>query len=79
MSRFFSASGSTPGVIEEIDTSNLHRSSFYVRQSLDDEIDDLARSILQNGLLQPIIVRMKGDYFEVVAGNRRYNACKKLR
>jgi hypothetical protein len=29
-------------------------------------------------LLQPIIVRAKGEYFEIVVGNRRYNACISL-
>jgi ParB family chromosome partitioning protein len=41
-------------------------------------IDELASSIRQNGLLQPIIVRMQDNSFEIVAGNRRYNACKRL-
>lgn len=38
------------------------------------------RSILEKGLLQPIIVRMINDknYYEIVAGYRRYSACKKL-
>jgi ParB family chromosome partitioning protein len=66
------------GVIEEIEISKMRPFPYYLRHSLDDEIDDLAKSILQNGLLQPAIVRIKGDYFEVIAGNRRLNACKKL-
>jgi len=35
-------------------------------------------SIRTNGLLQPIIVRIVKNRFEVVAGNRRLEACKKL-
>ena len=37
-------------------------------------------SILEKGLLQPIIVRMINDNinYEIVAGYRRYSACKKL-
>jgi ParB-like nuclease domain len=38
----------------------------------------LQSSIEQNGLLQPILVRTMIDYFEVVAGNRRFSACKAL-
>ncbi len=34
-------------------------------------------SIIQKGLLQPIIVRPKEERFEIVAGNRRYEACKR--
>jgi ParB family transcriptional regulator, chromosome partitioning protein len=45
-----------------------------------DNLNDLMRSILEKGLLQPIIVRMINDknYYEIVAGYRRYFACKKL-
>lgn len=41
-------------------------------------LDDLARSIEANGLLQPIVVRPVGDLFEIVAGERRYRAIQKL-
>ena len=45
-----------------------------------DNLNDLMRSILEKGLLQPIIVRMINNNinYEIVAGNRRYSACKKL-
>ncbi len=42
------------------------------------QIPELASSIRQKGLLQPIIVPIKDDHFEIVAGNRRYEACKSL-
>jgi ParB family chromosome partitioning protein len=64
--------------MEEVEISKMRQSSYCIRHHLDDEIDDLAKSILHNGLLQPVIARMKEDYLEIVAGNRRYNACKKL-
>lgn len=35
-------------------------------------------SIQQKGLLEPIVVRPVEKAFEVVAGNRRFEACKKL-
>jgi len=41
-------------------------------------IKGLMRSIQDKGLLEPIIVRPTEDGFEVVAGMRRYEACKKL-
>ena len=41
-------------------------------------IRELAASIHQNGLLNPIIVRPVEDGFEIVAGNRRFEACKLL-
>jgi ParB family chromosome partitioning protein len=42
-------------------------------------LNELAASIKKFGLLHPIVVRMNSsDKFEVVAGNRRLNACKEL-
>lgn len=40
-------------------------------------LDELADSIKQNGVLQPILVRKRGQYFEIVAGERRYQASKR--
>jgi ParB family chromosome partitioning protein len=40
--------------------------------------DELTVSIKEKGLLQPILVRPKQSGFEIVAGNRRMLACKKL-
>ncbi len=42
-------------------------------------IGALSRSIDELGLLQPIIVRPLEDFFDLVAGHRRLEACKKLR
>jgi len=43
-----------------------------------EEIDELAESISEVGLLQPILVATNGERFEVVFGHRRYLACKQL-
>ncbi len=42
-----------------------------------DALEELADSIRQNGILQPILVRKKGQDYEIVAGERRYQAAKK--
>lgn len=48
------------------------------RRQFDEEaLEELAQSIKQYGLLQPIIVSRKQDYYEIVAGERRWRACKK--
>ena len=39
-------------------------------------LQELADSIRQNGVLQPILVRAKGSNYEIVAGERRYQAAK---
>jgi ParB family chromosome partitioning protein len=45
----------------------------------DDELNDLARSIADKGLLQPIVVRPRGDgrTYEIVAGERRWRAAQR--
>jgi len=41
-------------------------------------LDDLARSIQENGLIQPLVVRKSADgFFELIAGERRFLACRK--
>ena len=42
------------------------------------DLEDLVLSIKTSGLLCPIIIRPLGSFFEVVAGNRRFEACKRL-
>ena len=41
-----------------------------------EKIQELAVSIQENGLLQPIVVRPYQDKYQIVAGERRYRACK---
>ena len=48
------------------------------RKNFDEEaLEELADSIRQNGVLQPILVRKKGQHYEIVAGERRYQASLK--
>ena len=42
----------------------------------DEKIQELAESIMQNGLLQPIVVREYEGKYQIVVGERRYRACK---
>jgi ParB family transcriptional regulator, chromosome partitioning protein len=65
------------GVIEDVNIHSITPSLKPVRYNLGG-IDVLANSIKQKGLLQPILVRTKEHIFEIVAGNRRYQACKNL-
>lgn len=43
-----------------------------------EELEELAESIKKNGLLQPILVRKVDDKYEIVAGERRWQACKQI-
>lgn len=40
------------------------------------ELRELACSISQNGVLQPVLVRKSGDIYQIVSGERRYRACQ---
>lgn len=45
----------------------------------EDKIEELSRTIHTHGVIQPIVVRhFEGDRFEIIAGERRYRAMKKL-
>ena len=47
------------------------------RKSFDEtQLSELSDSIKHNGVLQPILVRKKGEKYEIVAGERRYQASK---
>jgi ParB family chromosome partitioning protein len=39
-------------------------------------LEDLSRSIVANGIIQPIVVRKAGDRFQIIAGERRWRAAK---
>jgi ParB family chromosome partitioning protein len=44
----------------------------------EERIEELVSSIKKDGLLQPILVRPLGDGYQIVAGERRWQACKRL-
>ena len=59
----------------EIDIDQLAPNDYQPRVQMDDAgLDDLARSIKANGVIQPIIVRQTGDRFQIIAGERRWRA-----
>lgn len=50
---------------------------FQPRLSFDDSsLSDLASSIKQHGIIQPLVLRRKNDKYEIVAGERRFKAAK---
>lgn len=64
--------------ISNIRISAVDPKSDQPRKYFDKEaLEDLAESIRENGLLQPILVREYGDgRYQIIAGERRYRACK---
>jgi ParB family chromosome partitioning protein len=68
----------TPGFISDVDLSKIKQSKNIRHKIYDTDTEELAKSIARKGLLQPILVRTLDGYFEIVAGNRRFYACKAL-
>lgn len=58
--------------IDLIDPSDLQPRSVFD----DTKLDELARSISSNGVVQPLLLRRKGARFELIAGERRWRAAK---
>jgi ParB family transcriptional regulator, chromosome partitioning protein len=62
----------------EVDIDRIVPNAFQPRRQMDDgRLDDLARSIKSNGVIQPIVVRRIGDRFHIIAGERRWRAAQK--
>lgn len=60
-----------------IDISKITRNPNQPRKNFDETaLQELADSIKQNGVLQPILVRRIGSKYQIVAGERRYQASK---
>jgi ParB family chromosome partitioning protein len=61
----------------QIDPESIHASPYQPRHIFDQaKLDELAQSIRENGIIQPLIIRKRGDHFELVAGERRLRASK---
>ncbi len=65
--------------IQEIEMNKIKTCSQQPRTYIDPQkIESLANDIKDHGLLQPIVVRKKEGIYEIVCGQRRYEAHKKL-
>jgi len=65
--------------IYEVDLSQIDEPHEINRLEIDpDEVSELAKSISETGLLQPILLRPDGDRYEIVAGQRRFLAHQQL-
>ena len=65
-------------VIEKLKITQVEPNRNQPRKHFDEEaLEELAESISRYGVIQPIIVVKKGDYYEIVAGERRWRASKK--
>lgn len=61
--------------IVELDLNDILPNRFQPRIKFNEEsITELAESIKEHGVIQPIVVRPLGDRYEIIAGERRYKA-----
>lgn len=66
-------------VITMVNVNSIVPSKYQPRKTFDDKsLEELASSIKIHGILNPIILRVNGDKYEIVAGERRYRAAIKL-
>lgn len=62
--------------VEKISIDLIKANRFQPRTVFDDEkLMELAQSIRENGLIQPIVVRQDENMYEIIAGERRFRAC----
>lgn len=67
------------GMVGEVLLAQVHPNPNQPRTNFKpEEIEELANSIKRHGLLQPILVRKTGDGYEIIAGERRWQACRSL-
>lgn len=65
-------------VVQKLKIIEVEPNRNQPRKKFDEEaIEELAESIKRYGLIQPIIVTKKENYYEIIAGERRWRACKK--
>jgi len=67
------------GTSQQVPLGKLRPNPFQPRRTFrSEELQDLVSSIQERGVLQPVLVRKKGDHWELIAGERRYRACQRL-
>ena len=66
-------------LVDEIEIDLIIPNRDQPRKEFDkDKIQNLANSIQEHGLIQPIILKRSGSFYEIIAGERRWRACKLL-
>lgn len=65
-------------VVKELKIIEVEPNRDQPRKRFDEEaLDELAESIKRYGLIQPIVVAKKDNYYQIIAGERRWRASKK--
>lgn len=70
---------STTDEVKQLPVDEIVPSPYQPRTLFDDErIEELAQTIKTHGIIQPIVVRLRDGKYEIIAGERRYRAVRKL-
>lgn len=73
------ADKSSTDEVKNVPVNDIVPSPYQPRTIFDDErIDELCQTIKTHGVIQPIVVRVRDGKFELIAGERRWRAVKKL-
>ncbi|MBQ7410137.1 MAG: ParB/RepB/Spo0J family partition protein [Clostridia bacterium] len=65
-------------LVKHLNINEIEPNKAQARKIFDDEaIEDLSNSIKEYGVIQPIIVSKKENYYEIIAGERRWRASKR--
>lgn len=65
-------------IVEHVAVRKIRPNPFQPRRIFNEEaLEELSQSIKEHGILQPIILRKTGNFYEIVAGERRFRATKK--
>lgn len=77
---FSNIDASKEELIQEIHLKDLRPNPYQPRKTFDKEaIDELAASIVEHGILQPLVVRKSIKGYEIVVGERRFRAAKEAK
>ncbi|NGZ76607.1 nucleoid occlusion protein [Saccharibacillus alkalitolerans] len=70
---------STGDEVKQIPVDEVVGSPYQPRTIFDEEkIEELCQTIRTHGVIQPIVVRVRGGKYEIIAGERRWRAVRKL-
>jgi len=65
--------------VQKISVDQIIPNRFQPRKNFDEaSLEELADSIRQHGIIQPLVLRKLGDSYEIIAGERRYKAALKV-
>ena len=69
--------GNAGGEVQSVSISKVAPNKDQPRKNFnEDALQELAESIKQHGVIQPLLVVKRDDYYEIVAGERRWRAAQ---